>query len=165
MDSRATDGTPGELPAQAAQVELTAAVLASGRTIDGWSRVFALVGLVGLLWPALPGLSRPLLALSLAFATLQAWWAWRTALDAQVFAVWASAWRNRSAGLAGELSSFDQALCAWRPGDRTDPRPAPPARSLGDRLRGARNLFIKQFISFTGQVTCTFVALVTCWPA
>lgn len=159
MDTMATD--PGERLQLSAQAQLAATALASGRHIDAWSRMLAFASLLYLLWPGPPSAPRLLLALSLAAALLQAWWAWRVALDARIFAAWAAAWQRPGEEPPGDaMQRFDRALGDWLPGAAA----RRTTRTLADRARGARALLTRQLLALGVQGICTVTAIVAGGP-
>lgn len=159
MDAPATD--PGERLQLAAQAHLAAAALAGGRHIDAWSRVLAFASLLSLLWPALPDVPRLLLALALAAGLLQAWWAWRVALDARIFATWAATWQlPDGASPEDSLQRFDRALGNWLPGAAA----RQPPQTLAERIRGARALLARQLLALGAQSMCILGAVVAGGP-
>ena len=153
----------------AANAELTAALLASGRHIDAWSRTLALAALItlALLPPkvsatvtappsALTHATQFLLALSFVAALAGAYWGWCITLDARLFASWADRWRRPpDAPPSDDLCRFDQALADWRPGNIS---PASP-RTLGERRRGAHRLLKRQVQCLAVQTSTLALAL------
>lgn len=154
---------------QHCQTALAASFLASGRTLDAWSRMLAVAALIGLWGSGQSASARGWLALSVALAALQAWWAWRVALDARIFARWARAWRQPDTrgvdGVTEDLRRFDRALADWLPGMAPDPASFTGAsRSLAARLSGARRLLGRQLLAGIAQALCLAGAVAATWP-
>lgn len=132
----------------AARAGLAAAMLSTGGVLDAWSRTLVLPAL---LWPAIErpaGIVLIAFALSLCAAAAQSFWAWRTRLDAAIFADWASSW-SRPSGLlpADDLRRFDRALADWSPPSAA----AGTCRPLDARLHGARRLLARQTLCLAIQ--------------
>jgi hypothetical protein len=129
------DSVPGNDSSTATAAGMTAAVMATflrtGKPLDHASSVFLLgtVFLYGL--QAGSTLAIALTFFALLIALVEKYYAWRVALDAELFAI-LSLYPDQSA-------AFDQALAGCL--DR--PAIAPP-RSLHDRWRGAKRLLCWQ---------------------
>lgn len=132
----------------AARAGVAAAMLSTGRVLDAWSRTLILPALLWLAIERPAGIVLAAFALSLCAAAGQALWAWRTRLDAAIFAGWANAW-SRPSGLlpAEDLRNFDRALADWTRA-RTD---IDACRSLESRLYGARRLLARQALCLAIQ--------------
>lgn len=117
------------------------AFLHLGRRIDHASSVF-LIGAI--LLAATSGKLVLLAGIMLALA--EKYWAWRVALDAELF--------DLLRRCPERLAEFDAALaiCAGR-------RHAPPARALESRWLGARRLLCRQAAAFGLQAACLIAPL------
>lgn len=125
--------------AAAARAALATGLASVSRTLDGWSRLFAALALLGLFLPvpAVP-LWTPLLAGILLTGLGQLYFATRIALDRPVFALWAERW-CKPVDYRDDLAAFDQALAelGWA-------RTAPESPDLATRLSGLRRLLRRQ---------------------
>lgn len=140
----------------AATAALTAAALGQGRQLDLLSLALLLLALATLLL-AVTGLTeRSLLGFSMAAGLVQRYYAFRSDLDARVFAHWAACWSGLWApDPQADLKAFDQALTgAFGAGDA----PSPP-RPLADRVRGALRLLRHQSIALTIQFSAILGAI------
>lgn len=125
---------------------LAAATLATGATIDRWSRTGALAALIALLIlpsPSVAVLSS--LCLSLLASLGQAFHAVRTSLDERVFAHWSQHWQRDPASVNEDLSGFDATL-QDQFGKRTKPR------TLDARIQAATDLLRWQALSLGAQL-------------
>jgi len=127
-----------------------------GHGLDRWSMIFALLGGVGLFVAAHDhdGKSLLVFGIDLLLAMSQKYFAMRTELDAAIFRRWAENWRISAESSAEEdMAAFDSAL-----GKDTS-----VCRSLADRVRGARNLLMRQALCFSAQVLCFLAAFFIAW--
>lgn len=125
---------------------LAAATLATGTTIDRWSRVGALAALVTLLVCTPPSASAvAALALSLSAALGQAVLAARTSLDERVFAQWGRHWQRDPSAADRDPAAFDCALLDQF-GKQTKPR------TLDARIQAALRLLQRQAFACAGQL-------------
>ena len=125
---------------------LAAATLATGTTIDRWSRVGALAALVTLLVCTPPSASAvAALALSLSAALGQAVLAARTSLDERVFAQWGQHWQRDPSAADRDPAAFDCALHDQF-GKQTEPR------TLDARIQAALRLLQRQAFACAGQL-------------
>lgn len=125
---------------------LAAATLATGTTIDRWSRVGALAALVTFLVCTPPSASAvAVLALSLLAALGQAFLAARTSLDERVFAQWGLHWQRDPSAADRDPAAFDCALHDQL-GKQTTPR------TLDARIQAALRLLQRQAFACAGQL-------------
>ena len=125
---------------------LAAATLATGSTVDRWSRVGALAALVTLLVCTPPSASAvAALALSLLAALGQAFLAARTSLDERVFAQWGRHWQRNPSAADRDPAAFDCALHDLL-GKQTTPR------TLDARIQAALRLLQRQAFACAGQL-------------
>lgn len=125
---------------------LAAATLATGMTIDRWSRVGALAALVALLVCTPRSASAvTVLALSLLAALGQAFLAARTLLDERVFAQWGQHWPRDPSAADRDRAAFDGALHDQF-GKQTTPR------TLDARIQAAFRLLQLQAFACAGQL-------------
>ncbi len=125
---------------------LAAATLATGTTIDRWSRVGALAALVTLLVCTPPTASAvAALTLSLLAALGQAFLAARTSLDERVFAQWCRHWQRDPSAADRDPAAFDGALHDQF-GKQTTPR------TLDARIQAAFRLLQLQAFACAGQL-------------
>lgn len=132
---------------------LAAATLATGATIDRWSRLAALASLVALI--AVPDFSSgatTALWLSLLVGLAQMYHAMRTALDERILAAWSARWARSDAEVTGDLTDFDTALH-----ELFGKLPAP--RDLDARVAGALRLLKMQAAAMGVQVALLVLAL------
>lgn len=139
---------PGETaPDNTVAAKVFAAFLHSGRILDHASSVLALGALLTA-GRELSPLAAALLATTLGFAMLEKYYAWRVALDADLFRVLAEH--------PSDLAQFDAALQSVIGGV-----PA-PARSIMNRWAGARRLLYGQVLALLLQ-TLGLLLLVGVW--
>ena len=125
---------------------LAAATLATGTTIDRWSRAGALAALVALLVCTPRSASAvAVLALSLLAALGQAFLAARTSLDERVFAQWGRHWQRDPSAADRGRAAFDGALHDQF-GKQTTPR------TLDARIQAAFRLLQLQAFACAGQL-------------
>lgn len=125
---------------------LAAATLATGTTIDRWSRVGALAAPVALLVCTPRSASAvTVLALSLLAALGQAFLAARTSLDERVFAQWGRHWQRDPSAADRDPAAFDCALHDQF-GKQTEPR------TLDARIQAAFRLLQLQAFACAGQL-------------
>ena len=125
---------------------LAAATLATGSTVDRWSRVGALAALVTLLVCTPPSASAvAALALSLLAALGQAFLAARTSLDERVFAQWGRHWQRNPSAADRDPAAFDCALHDLL-GKQTTPR------TLDARIQAALRLLQRQAFACADQL-------------
>jgi hypothetical protein len=110
-----------------------AAFLRTGRMTDHASSAI-LIGVLVLAGGTGAGIAPAALGAALVVALTEKYFAWRVALDAELFAVLAQ---------HDDMAAFDHALetCAGR-------KPASPPRSLASRWSGARRLLFCQIACF-----------------
>jgi hypothetical protein len=110
-----------------------AAFLRTGRMADHASSAI-LIGVLALAGGTGAGAPPAALGAALLLALVEKYFAWRVALDAELFAVLA---------LHDDVAAFDHALetCAGR-------KPDVPPRPLARRWRGARGLLLCQIVCF-----------------
>jgi hypothetical protein len=110
-----------------------AAFLRTGRMADHASSAL-LIGVLALAAGTGAGVAPAALGAALVLALAEKYFAWRVALDAELFAVLAQ---------HDDMAAFDSALeiCAGR-------KPAVPPRSLASRWSGARRLLLCQIACF-----------------
>lgn len=132
---------------------LAAATLATGATIDRWSRMAALATIIALIvLPAAPVGATTALWLSLLAGMAQMYKAMRTTLDEKIIAGWSARWAQNDADVAGDLAAFDAALH-----DLFGKTPAP--RDLDVRIASAVRLLKTQAAALGAQLFLLVLAL------
>lgn len=140
----------------AATAALTAATLGQGRQLDLLSLALLLLALAALLLAATGLTGRSLLGFSVAAGLVERYYAFRSDLDARLFAHWAACWSGLWApDPQADLAAFDQALAGVF-GARKAPT---PPRPLADRVRGALRLLRHQFIALAIQLAAILGAI------
>ena len=125
---------------------LAAATLATGTTIDRWSRVGALVALAALIVsPSLSATAASALSLSLLAGLAQACYAARTSLDAKVFEQWSQRWLASPGSAGDDLAAFDVAVHGLFGKATAD-------RTLDARIKAAKCLLQRQAFSLVAQL-------------
>lgn len=121
-----------------------ASFLRAGRVLDHASSVLWL-GLFVFMLPAAAMPARLAAIVAIAFGIAEKYYAWRVALDAELFAVLGR--------YPHEATRFDAALAACLG------KAAPPeARNLASRWLGARGLLLRQATLLASQLAATLVA-------
>jgi hypothetical protein len=95
----------------AARAVLAVGLASASRTLDGWSRLFAGLALLGLMLPA-PSVPfwKPLLCFILLAGLGQLYYATRIAFDRPILAFWAERWHDAITQPDTDLAAFDLAL-------------------------------------------------------
>jgi hypothetical protein len=136
--------TPDESAERRLESSATAAVLSTGAPVGRASLVLAVVALASAAaFPPWPPPGRLLLALSLALALVQGWYALRVAVDARLFAL---------ADLPAHLAALDRVLA------RLSSFQKPPDRGFDERSRAALRLWRRQVTLAFLQALCLLAA-------
>lgn len=133
--------------AESARAALIADQLGLGCTLDRWSMVFTLLTGAGLLMAAQghAGKSMVVYGIGMLSAAMQKYFALRTQLDAAIFQRWTKDWRDSVMGTP------EADMCAL---DIAVGKDTTVCRSLADRVRGAKNLLLRQSVCFIVQLLC-----------
>jgi hypothetical protein len=144
-------------PAASRLAALTAAWLATGRTLDHCSLFLTLLALAAAFFSEPPMLSRLGLLLAVGLGIGEKFYAIRVAFDRRIFSRWANSWPATEDFVAdAALAEFDAQLV--RLGLRSA-RPQTP-RSLDQRIAGARTLLRRQAICLALQLLAVLGAAV-----
>lgn len=146
-----------------AVARVASAALNLGRTIDLWSLVLVVIALLGLLTivaattfaPALTVKPHPLILIGLSMSftagVVQKYFALRVALDAQLFAFWATDWTAATPSetrVQTHLKMLDTALIACG----LVAKESAAARDLPSRVGGALRLLRRQLYALAAQL-------------
>jgi hypothetical protein len=135
-----------ENPNPAEQARLAAQFLAQGKAIDAWSLAATLLAVLGTVFaPSHTGQIGFLCAVLMGL--VQRYYAFRVALDADIFRAWAERWATDASLASSDLSAFDSALASLGLG-----KPQPVCRSVEQRGRAALRLLAWQALALLLQL-------------